>query len=60
MNTENQITKNDDENPFQGYGVHQVLDCLNCLLVFFSSVISSLLSRSWFSQNETTSQSASA
>ena len=58
MNTENQITKNDDENPFKDMGFHQVLDCLNCLLVFFSSVISSLLSRSWFSQNETTSQSA--
>ena len=60
MNTENQITKTDDENPFKDMGFIKVLDCLNCLLVFFSSVISPLLSRSWFSQNETTCQSASA
>ena len=44
----------------QGYGVYQILDCLNCFLVFFSSVISPLLSRSWFNQNQTTCQSISA
>ena len=44
----------------QGYGVYQILDCLDCFLVFFSGVISPLLSRSRFNQNQTTSQSISA
>ena len=44
----------------QGYGVYQILDCIDCLLVFFSSVISPLLSCSWFSQDKTIGQSTSA
>ena len=60
MNTKNQIAKKGRWKSIQGYGVYQILDCLNCLLVFFSSVISSLLSCSWFSQDKTTGQSTSA